>query len=156
MVFSSHNKLKIQKILNFEDVMMTSSLMMSFWQKFWESFILTNFFCIFNCFSFLSMMMVRKNQKFTSVIFVSSHLFFYITYLNSNKWIYNNVWLLNTIFTNEFQFCLVLFIYKLLEFWTFCFQLIVQLLPFNLVRFFTNNNFHIFEASTRCWVEITR
>ena len=77
MVFSSHNKLKIQKILSFEDVMMTSSLMMSFWQRFWESFILTNFFCIFNCFSFLSMMVVRKNQKFTSVIFVSSHLVFF-------------------------------------------------------------------------------
>ena len=128
MVFSSHNKLKIQKILNFEDVMMTSSLMMSFWQKFWESFILTNFFCIFNCFSSLSMMMVRKNQKFTSVISFLHILFFYITYLNSNKWIYNNVWLLNAIFTNESQFCLVLFTYKLLAFWTFCFQLIVQLL----------------------------
>ena len=68
---------------------------------------------------------------------------------------YNKVWLLNTIFLNKLQFCLVLFRYKLLLFRACCFQLIVQILPFSLVRFLTNNNFHTFEASTRCWVAST-
>ena len=49
-----------------------------------------------------------------------------------------------------------LFTYKLLAFPTFCFQLIVQLLLFSFVRFLTNNSFHIFEASTKCWVEILK
>ena len=65
------------------------------------------------------------------------------------KWIYNNGYLLNAIFTNKMQFSLVLFKYKLLAFWTFCFQLIVQLIHLSLVRFLTNNSFHTFEASTR-------
>ena len=62
-------------------------------------------------------------------------------YLSTNKWIYNNVWLLNAIFTNKLQFCLVLFTYKLLAFWTFCFQFIFQLLPFSIVRFLMSNSF---------------
>ena len=65
-------------------------------------------------------------------------------------------WLLNIIFTNKLHVCLVLFTYKLLVFQTFCFRLIVQLLTFNLVRFLTNNSFHTFETSTRCWVKIFR
>ena len=49
-----------------------------------------------------------------------------------------------------------------LNFWHFeffaflVFELTVQLLPFRLVRFLTNNSFYTFEASTRCWVEILR
>ena len=45
----------------------------------------------------------------------------------------------------------MLFTYKLLAFSVFCFQLILQLLNFSLERFLTNNNFHIFEGSTRYW-----
>ena len=47
----------------------------------------------------------------------------------------------------DFRSVRCLFTYKLLKFPTFCFQLIVQLLPFSFVRFLTNNSFHIFEAS---------
>ena len=109
------------------------------------------FFVFFNSFSFLSMIITiwyygEKIIKFISVIFISSNLVFYVMYLSTNKWIYKNIWLLNTIFANKFQFFLALFTHKLLEFWTFCFQLIVQLLSFSLVRFLTNNNFHTFEA----------
>ena len=50
----------------------------------------------------------------------------------------------------------VLFTEKLLAFRICCFQLIVQLFPFSLVRFLTNNSFHTFEASTRWWIEILR
>ena len=102
------------------------------------------------------MVIVRKNQKFVLVVCISSNLVFYVMYVNTNKWIYNNVWLLNTILKNKLQFCLVLFTDRLLVFWTFCFQLTVQLLLFSLVRFLTNNSYRTFEASTRCWVEILR
>ena len=115
---------------------------------------MTYFFVFFYCFLFLSMILVRK--KIITVIFISSNLVFYVMYLITNKLIYNNVWLLNVIFTNKLQSCMVLFTYKLFPFRTFCFQLIVLLLPFSLVRFLTNNSFHTFQASTRCWVEILR
>ena len=111
------------------------------------------FFCIFLLF-FIFKYDTSEEKRIISVIFISSNLVFYAMYLKTNKLIYNNVWLLNTIFTNKLQFCLVLFTYKLFAFRTFCFQLIVHLLPFSLVRFLTNNSFHTFQASTRCWVEI--
>ena len=114
------------------------------------------FFCIFNCLSFLCMIRVRKKQKIRSVIYISLSLVFYLMYLNTNKWIYNNVLLRNRISTNKLQFYLELFTYKILAFWTFCFQFITQFLPFSLVRFLTNNTFHVFEASTRCYVEILK
>ena len=100
------------------------------------------------------MIIVRKKIHISYFHFLKSWFLRYVP--QTNKWIYNNVWFLNTIFTNKLQFCLVLFIYKLLAFWTFCFQLIVQFLPFSLVRYLTNNSFHTFEASNRCWVEIFR
>ena len=132
---------------------MTSSLIMSFWQIFWESFILTYFFVFFYLFLFLSMILVWKKELYQLFSFLQI-LFFYVIYLNTNKLIYNNVWLLNTIFTNKLQFYLVLFTYKLFAFRTFSFKLIVHLLPFSLVRFLTNNSFHTFQESTRCWDEI--
>ena len=133
-----------------------SSLMKLFWQIFWKSFIWTYFFVYLIVFHFQVWYLSGKNKKFISVIFISSNLAFYVIYLNTDKWIYNIVWLLNTIFTNKLQFCLVLFTYKILAFRTFCFQLIVMLLPFDLIRFLTSNSFHTFEASTRYWVEIFR
>ena len=47
----------------------------------------------------------------------------------------------------DFRSVQCLFTYKLLTFPTFCFQLVVQLLPFSFVRFLTNNSFHVFEGS---------
>ena len=113
------------------------------------------FFCIFLLF-FIFKYDTSEEKRIISVIFIFSNLVFYVIYLNTNKLIYNNVWLLNTIFTNKLQFCLVLLAYKLLAFRTFCFQLIVQFLPFRLLSFLTNYSFNTFEASTRCWVEILR
>ena len=51
-MFFSHSKLKIQNILNFDNLTMTSSLITSVWQIFWESFILTYFFVFLIFFGF--------------------------------------------------------------------------------------------------------
>ena len=122
---------------------------MSFWQMFWESFILTNFFV--SCFLFLNIIIVRKK------IHISYFNFFifspYVMYLNTNKWVYNHVWLLNTIFSNKLQLCLVLFTYKLsniLLLTYFCAS------PFQPSKSSSKNSFHIFEASKRFCIEILR
>ena len=51
-----------------------------------------------------------------SVIFISSNPVIYVIYLNTDKWAYKNVWLLNTIFANKLKFCLLLFTNKILAF----------------------------------------
>ena len=74
-------------------------------------------------------------------------------YLNTNKWIYNHVWLLNTIFSNKLQLCLVLFTYKLSN---ILFSTYFCASPFQPSKSSSKNSFHIFEASTRFCIGILR
>ena len=77
------------------------------------------------------------------------------SYLKTNESI-KMFWLLNTIFPNKLQFYyLVPLKYKILAFQTFCFGLIVQLLPFIIAGFPTNKLPHIW-SMYQCWVEILR
>ena len=95
------------------------------------------------------MIIVRKKQKIHISYFnFFESCFLRCSYLKTNESI-KMFWLLNTIFPNKLQFYyLVPFTYKILAFQTFCFGLIVQLLPFIIAGFLTNNSFHTFEACT--------
>ena len=66
IVFSSHNKLKVQKILKFrklnDELIMT--LPKCYFVKYYEKALSRHIsFCIFNCFLFLSTIIVRKKQQ---------------------------------------------------------------------------------------------
>ena len=109
IVFSSHSKLKIQK-KNYKSWKFNDDIIIN-------EVVLTN------------IREEKTKNSYQLFSFLQILFFTFFMYLNSNKWIYNNVCLLNTIFTNELQFFLAFFTYKILTFWTFCFQIIIQLLP---------------------------
>ena len=86
-------------------------IIMSFCQIFWESFISIYIFLYFQLFFVFKYNNSEEKAKaknsyllFSFLFQLFSDLVFYIMYLNTNKWIYNNVWLLNAIFTNKLQF----------------------------------------------------